>query len=101
MLCIIDEVKKRLAIITGKLDYSAGITHDKKERAWQEIATAVNVVSRVPRSAAEVRQKFKDMRAQSKAKYAKHVRHMEGTGKSPQYFYCFSFVSTVTEKILP
>ena len=82
MLCIIHDVKQRRAVILGKLDYSAGITNEKKDRAWDEIVSALNVISHVPRTRNEVRLKFKDMRAQCKAKIAKNVQHMEGTGKS-------------------
>ena len=44
MLGTINEVKGKLGLITGKLDYRAGITHEKIERAWQDIATAVNAL---------------------------------------------------------
>ena len=73
MPCIIHEVKQRRAVILGKLDYSAGITNEKKDRAWGEIASALNVISHVPRTRNEVRLKFKDMRGQCKAKIAKNV----------------------------
>ena len=82
VLCIIHEVKKRLPIISGKLDFKSGITHQRKDEAWQEITDAVNIISSVPRTMHEVRLKYKDMRTQCKSKYAKHVRHMGGTGKS-------------------
>ena len=82
VLCIIHEVKKRLPIISGKLDFKSGITHQRKDEAWQEITDAVNIIFSVPRTMHEVRLKYKDMRTQCKSKYAKHVRHMGGTGKS-------------------
>ena len=78
-------MKERQAVVLGTLNYIAGITNERKDRAWDQIASAVNVISHVPRTRSEVRLKFKDMRAQCKAKIAKNVRHMEGTGKSHCY----------------
>ena len=74
MLSIIHEVKERLA--------ATDITHQGKEEAWKEITDAVNAISIVPRTPNEVRRKYDDTRTQFKAKYAKYVRHMGGTGKS-------------------
>lgn len=83
MLCIINEVKQRLGVIAGKLDYKSGVTFERKERAWHEITEAVNAISSVKRTSLEVKLKYKDMRAQCKGKYSKYVLHMKGTGKSP------------------
>ena len=80
--CILDQVKQRLPVIGGRLNFNAGITLESKMRAWKDITMAVNEVSQVPRTPKEIRSKYKDMRTQCKAKHAKRARHMEVTSKS-------------------
>lgn len=87
LLTIVEEVEKRQAIITGKHDYSAGVTAEKKQLAWQQVCQAVSAVSRVQRTPEEVRKKFVDMKSALKSKAAQEVRHMEGTGKSNTFYY--------------
>lgn len=93
MLAVVEEVKKRKAVILGKLEYKAGVTSERKTQAWDEVAAVVNVVARVPRTPEELRRKFKDMRTQVKSKSAALVRHMEGTGKSSLSHTAFTVVS--------
>ena len=76
---LMDEVRKRESIILVKHD--SKVTQEKKTVAWNQITDAVNSVGRVPRTAEELRKKFKDLRAQTKSKAARHAQHMEGTGK--------------------
>lgn len=83
MLCIINEVKKRLDIIAGKLDNKSGVTSERKLKAWQDITEAVNAISSVTRTTTEIKLKYKDMRAQCKMKYSKYLLHQKGTSKSP------------------
>ncbi|KAK3892790.1 hypothetical protein Pcinc_003378 [Petrolisthes cinctipes] len=55
-----------------------------KNVAWEMVAAEVNAVSRVKRSAEEVRRKVQDMRAQVKSKAAAETKYLEGTGGGPE-----------------
>ena len=80
MFCIIHEVKQRRALLLGNLNnYAAGITNERRERAWEAIVSTVNAISHITRTPEEIRSKFRDMRAQCKMKISKNVRYMEGT----------------------
>ena len=43
LITLVEEVDARAAVILGKLD--SKITAEKKWKAWEEVATAVNAVS--------------------------------------------------------
>lgn len=56
---------------------------ERKGRTWQNITDAVNPIASIARTSTEIKLKYKDMRVQCKAKYAKYLPHLKGTGKSP------------------
>ena len=63
----------------GKLDNHN--TAAMKNAAWEMVALEVNAVSRVRRTAEEVRRKYKDMKASVKSKASQEIREIDGTGK--------------------
>ncbi|XP_069992956.1 myb/SANT-like DNA-binding domain-containing protein 4 [Penaeus vannamei] len=78
MLALIEAVAKRKNVVLGKLDNR--ITGQVKNNAWECVTREVNLVARVPRTVAEVRWKFTDLRAAVKKKAAQEKKHMGGTG---------------------
>ncbi|KAK3873518.1 hypothetical protein Pcinc_021486 [Petrolisthes cinctipes] len=79
MLTIVQEVEQRADTIIGK--FNSNNTAAMKNVVWEMVAAEVNAVSRVKRSAEEVRRKVRDMRAQVKSKAAAETEYLEGTGE--------------------
>ncbi|XP_042203520.1 uncharacterized protein LOC121853447 isoform X3 [Homarus americanus] len=71
------EIAKRKKMILGKLDSRNTVT--LKNHAWEEVLKAVNAVARIPRSVAEVRRKFSDLRVSVKKKAAQDKKYPGGT----------------------
>ncbi|ROT80166.1 hypothetical protein C7M84_001110 [Penaeus vannamei] len=79
-MALIEAVAKRKNVVLGKLDNR--ITGQVKNNAWECVTREVNLVARVPRTVAEVRWKFTDLRAAVKKKAAQEKKHMGGTAKA-------------------
>ena len=77
LIALVEEVERRAEVITGKLD--PGLTCDQKNKAWGEVADAVNAISNVPRSQQEVRRRYRDLRSHVKCKAAAEQRHIAGS----------------------
>ena len=76
-------VTDRQSVITGRLD--GQVTAKMKQRAWEEVATAVSLVGERRRQTSEVRKKLADFRTVVKKKAAEAKRHAKTTGRT--YFF--------------
>lgn len=76
-----EKVEENLSIIQSKLTNS--VTNQKKNEAWQKIADAVNAVGVANRTAAEIREKWKNLHSQGKKEFTVLSKEQKKTGGGP------------------
>ena len=76
-----EKVEENLSIIQSKLTNS--VTNQKKNESWQKIAGAVNAVGVANRTAAEVREKWKNLHSQAKREFTVLSKEQKKTGGGP------------------
>ena len=76
-----EKVEENLSIIQSKLTNS--VTNQKKNEAWQKIADAVNAVGVANRTAAEIREKWKNLHSQAKKEFTVLSKEQKKTGGGP------------------
>ncbi|KAG7156528.1 myb/SANT-like DNA-binding domain-containing protein 4 isoform X2 [Homarus americanus] len=92
------EIAKRKKMILGKLDSRNTVT--LKNHAWEEVLKAVNAVARIPRSVAEVRRKFSDLRVSVKKKAAQDKKYPGGTGGDPHFETTYTSIEEAVLQLL-
>ncbi|XP_026113218.1 nuclear apoptosis-inducing factor 1-like [Carassius auratus] len=75
---IVGEVEKRRKMLFG--GHSVGITNAKKALEWQTVADAVNAVASQPRTVAEIKKKWSDIKVEAKKRLALHRQSVSATG---------------------
>ena len=74
---IVGEVEKRRKVLFG--GHSVGITNAKKARERQTVADAVNAVASQPRTVAEIKKKWSDIKVEAKKRLALHRQSVSAT----------------------
>lgn len=81
LLVLIDEVGKRKRVVLEKKFDSGELVSAKTiDNAWVTITQEVNSVSRLKRTTADIRKKFRDMRSHVKSKKANNTKETQKTG---------------------
>lgn len=92
---ILEQVERHLDIIRGK--HSNAVTNARKQKAWQDITRSVNSLGYAQRTAAEVRDKWRNLTQQAKKQHAGLVKARRKTGGGP----CEAAGNnTITQKII-
>ena len=60
--------------------HSVGITNAKKALEWQKVADAVNAAASQPRTVAEIKKKWSDIKVDAKKRLALHRQSVSATG---------------------
>ncbi len=79
---LLSEVEQRKSIIFSSV--SSGVRGPEKNKEWEKITAAVNSVSSVPRTIAEIKKKWFDMKLDSKKRLSNLKRSMTATGGGQQ-----------------
>ncbi len=79
---LLSEVEQRKSIIFSSV--SGGVRGPEKNKEWEKITAAVNSVSSVPRTVAEIKKKWFDMKLDSKKRLSNLKRSMTATGGGQQ-----------------
>jgi len=77
---IVGEVEKRRKMLFG--GHSVGITNAKKALEWQKVADAVNAVASQPRTVAEIKKKWSDIKVEAKKRLVINSRGGQGVGRN-------------------
>ncbi|XP_059204107.1 uncharacterized protein LOC131983404 [Centropristis striata] len=75
---ILGEVESKKNILFSSV--SSGVTGTGKAKAWREVTDAVNVVSVVQRTTAEVKRKWFDIKLDAKKRISAHKKSASATG---------------------
>lgn len=84
LMMITEAAKRKNLVIEKKFDSGEVVSAKAIESAWDDITKEVNSVSKVKRTTADVRKKFRDMRSYVKNKKAKDTKETKKTGKDSQ-----------------
>ena len=91
---IVEEVEARKHVILSPL--SNRVTLRSKERAWLEVATAVNSLSQRERPVDKIKNKWQDLKLRTRKREAERVRQLGKTGNT-KITIC---LSDLEEKVL-